>query len=69
MVALGWELDDVTFYSADKNDEDAVPVYRLYNPYEEAYTHLYTTDENEVAVLTGLGWEYEGIAFYGVSAD
>ena len=69
LTELGWELDDVKLYSADAEEEGAIAVYRLFNPYEEVGTHLYTTDENEVSVLTELGWEYEGIAFYGVIVE
>ena len=43
------------------NDETQAAVYRLYNPYD--YLHLYTTDANEFDVLTGLGWNDEGVAW------
>lgn len=41
----------------------ARPVYRLYNP--STTEHLYTTDGNEVRVLsTSRGWTFEGTSFY-----
>ena len=41
----------------------AKPVYRLYNP--TTTEHLYTTDGNEVRVLsTSRGWNFEGTSFY-----
>lgn len=36
-------------------------VYRLYNPYDQL--HLFTTDANEYATLTGQGWNDEGVAW------
>ena len=43
-----------------------VPVYRLYTPVNGE--HLYTTDWNEVNVLTSRnGWIYEGVGWYAPS--
>lgn len=39
-----------------------VAILRLYNPWSGE--HLYTIDTNELTVLTGLGWNDEGIAWY-----
>lgn len=39
-----------------------VPIYRLYNPGN--YEHLYTSDENEVRVLSAGAWVNEGINWY-----
>ena len=50
--------------STVEDEDKCIAILRLYNPYTGE--HLYTTDEDKVSVLTELGWEYEGIAFYGV---
>jgi hypothetical protein len=41
---------------------DAVPYYRLYNPY--SYQHHWTTDANEYNVLGAGGWSKEGVDGY-----
>ena len=46
-----------------------MPLYRQYNPYAETGTHNYTADENENDALVELGWEAEGIAWYGIDVD
>ena len=47
---------------ADDNATQGIPVYRLYTPVNGE--HLYTTDQNEVSVLTGrYNWVYEGIGW------
>ena len=66
LTPLGWRYEGIAWYSAD---EDAVPVYRLYNPNAtgayEAGAHFYTMDEDERDLLDELGWNYEGIGWYG----
>ena len=60
-----WENGEKpVFYNADKTAPNALPVYRLYNPYEKVGTHLYTTNKDEYESLQP-GWEGEGVAFYG----
>ena len=61
--------EGVSWHSADAKAEGAVPLYRQYNPYAETGTHNYTADENENDTLVELGWEEEGIAWYGVAAE
>ena len=68
LTPLGWRYEGIGWYSAD---EDAVPVYRLYNPNAtgiyEAGAHFYTMKEEERDYLDEIGWNYEGIAWYGES--
>ena len=68
LTPLGWRYEGIGWYSAD---EDDVPVYRLYNPNAtgayEAGAHLYTMKEDERDYLDEIGWNYEGIAWYGES--
>ena len=64
---LGWKGEGLGWYSADKDAEGAVPLYRQYNPYAETGTHNYTPDKNENDTLVELGWKAEGIAWYGVT--
>ena len=56
----------MAWHSADKHDEGAAPLYRLFNPYEDTATHLYTADTLEYDALEELGWQKEGIAWYGL---
>lgn len=56
----GWVYDNdkkPVFYGADTA---LVPVYRLYNPKSKVITsHHYTSDTNEIRVLTGGTWRYD----------
>ncbi|WP_236023852.1 phosphatase PAP2 family protein [Bifidobacterium miconis] len=48
--------------SVVSEDDNAVPVYRLYDP--STGLHVYTSDENEKNVLsTKRGWKNEGVVF------
>lgn len=69
LATLGWNQEDVAFYSADAAEDDAEPVYRLYNPWLTVGTHLFTTDAAEQANLVSLGWDDESVAFYGLAAQ
>ena len=40
------------------------PVYRLYNRWLKVGSHLFTTNEDEQGYLQGIGWNFEGVAFY-----
>lgn len=61
MVAQGWQVDGIVCYSAKTND--ARPIYRLFNPYEQRNYHLLTADEAEKESLEALGWKLDGIAW------
>ena len=43
-------------------------MYRLYNRWLTAGTHLYTTDKAEYGRLVGLGWSGEGVKLYAASS-
>ncbi len=67
LVALGWDDEGICWYSDEKQ---GTPLYRLYNPNATgqyaAGAHHYTKNEGEKDILVGLGWEYEGIGWYGM---
>jgi len=46
---------------------DAVPLYRLYNPF--SFQHHWTMDLNEYNTLGSLGWSQEGIAQWVFAAE
>ena len=66
LTPLGWRDEGIGWYSANEAD---IPVYRLYNPNAagafEAGAHFYTMKEDERDILDALGWNYEGIGWYG----
>ncbi|SEO51315.1 hypothetical protein [Denitrobacterium detoxificans] len=41
-------------------------LYRLYNPNALAGSHHYTTSAEERDFLASLGWQKEGVGWYGV---
>ena len=51
----------VTKVGTDAEDEDFVPVWRLYNPYSGE--HHFTTSTGEYEALVALGWTGEGICW------
>ena len=62
--ALGWRHEEGSdFVVVDAKDEDAVPVYRVYNP-NAGGMHFYTEDPAEAKGLVDQGWNYEGISHY-----
>ena len=61
MVAQGWVVDGVVCFSAKTND--ARPVYRLFNPYEQKNYHMLTASAAEKEFLEGLGWKVDGVAW------
>ena len=67
LVSLGWNDEGIGWYS---DDDQVTPLYRLYNPNAtgqyEAGGHHYTKDTAERDRLIGLGWNDEGIGWYGV---
>lgn len=67
LTALGWKVDGVVFCSA--REKDGVPVYRLFNPYEQKNYHLLTISEAERDQLLGLGWTLDGKALYAAKTN
>ena len=51
--------------SAGDTEENAIPMYRLYNP--NSGEHFYTGSIVERDDVVRAGWNYEGIAFYAPS--
>ena len=72
-VSEGWRWDcdgNPAFYGASESDPAACKVYKLFNPYVEVGTHLFTTDDaddGERATCLGNGWEEGDVAFYGLT--
>lgn len=68
LIAAGWSDEGVGWNSMYNTEEDvnAQPVYREYNPNEYANNHNYTVSKNENDTLVKLGWNAEGIAWYGL---
>ncbi len=64
LVMAEWRYEGIGFYS-DPNQ--AVPLFRAYNPNAQAGSHNYTTDRGENDHLCRLGWNNEGIAWYGIN--
>ena len=67
LVSIGWNDEGIGWYS---DDSDGTPLYRLYNPNAtgqyEAGAHHYTKDVNERNSLVAVGWNDEGIGWYGL---
>lgn len=67
LATYGWQQEGIGLYSADSNNEDIVQLHRLYNPNaKDAGSHHYTPSEEERDNLIKQGWQYEGIAWYGL---
>ena len=66
LVSVGWNDEGIGWYS-DPNQ--AVALYRAYNPNAYANNHHYTTDWGEFVTLLDLGWQDEGTGWYGVDPD
>ena len=70
LIEAGWTDEGIGWYS---DDAQSVPLYRLYNPNAyangESGAHHYTTSEEELAGLVDLGWQNEGIAWYGLEVN
>jgi hypothetical protein len=66
LAGMGWNKEKLAFYS---DDNEGVPVYRLWNGQDGVGSHHFTTDEGEVAWLVSLGWTAEDVAFFGVKED
>lgn len=76
LVSIGWKDEGIGWYSDDtkgtgKDGEKigAVSLYRLYNPNAkgetEAGAHHYTKEASERDYLVSVGWNDEGIGWYG----
>ena len=64
LVNSGWvHEEDSDFTVVAATDDDAVPVYRLYNP-NDGGMHFYTENATEAQQLAANGWSYEGISHY-----
>ena len=63
LVGVGWTWEEGGWYS-DPNE--AVPLYRAYNPNAFANNHHYTLDLGEFQTLLSLGWQNEGVGWYGM---
>ena len=66
LVKLGWKDEGVGWHSAPAGS--GVPLYRLFNPYEQIGTHHYTTSTSERDQMVKNGWINENIAWYGVKS-
>ena len=70
LVQLGWKDEGTSFYS---DDQERVPLYRQFNPNVDpnaatnnAGSHNYTTSLDEHSRLVSIGWNDEGIGWYGI---
>lgn len=64
-IQSGWSLDEgATLTVSSTQKEGYLPVYRLYNPYEQDHYHHFTTDRNEANARIADGWRDEGVAWY-----
>ncbi|MCR5048812.1 MAG: hypothetical protein K6A37_07640 [Saccharofermentans sp.] len=64
IVSFGSVTEYGTSISFTASYLDDVEMYRLYNP--NSSEHFYTADEGERGYLINLGWDDEGIGWYGV---
>ena len=68
---LGWIREGSAFdaYSEDEKPDDAVAVYRLYNPNAKGGDHHYTVSTSEKDTLVKAGWlvDFNGEAAFYVS--
>ena len=63
LVSVGWVWEEGGWFS---DPDQAVPLYRAYNPNAYSNNHHYTADPGEFQRLIYLGWVDEGIGWYGV---
>lgn len=64
-IKNGWSLDEgATLTVSSTQKAGYLPVYRLYNPYEQDHYHHFTTDRNEANARIADGWRDEGVAWY-----
>ena len=72
LVSVGWSYEGVGWYSAG---EDGAPLYRQFNPnvdptasFNNSGSHNYTTSKEENDSLVAVGWNAEGIGWYGLGS-
>lgn len=70
LLDAGWTYEGVGWYS---DDDQGVPLYRQFNPFvnpsaptNNSGSHNYTTDYGEHQTLCSIGWNDEGVAWYGM---
>lgn len=67
LVAQGWTLEGVGFWSLSVQEANTYPVYRFYRT---GKGHFYTISEAEKNSLIGVyGWTFEGVAFYNYATQ
>ncbi len=69
VLAMTLVLTGTLLYSANLSKVEAadyIPVYRLYNP--NTGEHFYTVNEVEYEYLQSVGWNDEGIGWYGAGS-
>ena len=66
LVDVGWQYEGVCWNSADADNAEALPLYRLYNPNADCGSHHYTGSVEERDFLVNAGWLYEGIGWFGM---
>ncbi|MDH6364193.1 hypothetical protein M2139_001178 [Enterococcus sp. PF1-24] len=60
----GWEFEGVGWFS---DQDQAIPIYRAYNPNAATGTHHYTANQQEIIALIAEGWQAEGIGWYAAA--
>ena len=69
LILAGWQHEsNADFIVVSATEEDASPVYRLYNP-NDGGMHFYTDNAIEAIQLKANGWRYEGISHYVYSKN
>ncbi len=67
LVSYGWISEGTKLYSLTAEDDHNIAIYRMYNPNANgAGSHHYTSSEAECAALQAKGWNFEGLAWYGL---
>ncbi len=64
LETYGWIREGVAWCS---DEAQGTPIYRLFNPYVQTNYHMFTTSTAERDLLVSVGWQFEGVAFYGVA--
>lgn len=72
LVGVGWSYEGIGWYS---DDAKGIPLYRQFNPNVDpsaptnnSGSHNYTISKAENDHLVSIGWQEEGIGWYGVKA-
>jgi hypothetical protein len=64
LISRGWHYEGTGWNSESKSNQ-AILLYRAYNPNAKSGSHNYTVNGNEQNQLVKAGWSNEGIAWYG----